>query len=107
MSALVYATMLSNLRDFARAYGYCLAVHGSMQTDLDLVAIPWIENAKDPHEFIRDMCETFDLAVFERDTPNPQEKPHGRLSWGLQSSSLGLKYAGQTYIDISVMPMKV
>lgn len=40
-----YACMYHGLCDTARRHGYALAIHGSVVTDLDLIAIPWTESA--------------------------------------------------------------
>jgi hypothetical protein len=39
--------LLPALREVARRFGYALAVHGSLEWDIDLVAVPWCENAPD------------------------------------------------------------
>lgn len=43
-----YACMYHGLCDTARKHGYALAIHGTVTTDLDLIAIPWVEDAADP-----------------------------------------------------------
>ena len=45
--APAYACMYHGLCDTARKHGYALAIHGTMTTDLDLVAIPWTDEAAD------------------------------------------------------------
>jgi hypothetical protein len=42
------------LKQIAEEYGYNLVVHGSMQRDLDLIAIPWIDNPKPEQDMIKD-----------------------------------------------------
>ena len=37
----LYAIFYEQLKDIAKIYGYNLVVHGSMNRDLDLIAIPW------------------------------------------------------------------
>lgn len=37
----LYAMFYEQLKDIAREYGYALLIHGSMNRDLDLVAVPW------------------------------------------------------------------
>ena len=104
--------LLPALREVARRFGYALAVHGSLEWDIDLVAVPWCENAPDG------LVEAIFLAVnaiegwvtwpggwTEKETwpapvgslPNPDRKPHGRLGYSI---ILG----GGPYIDLSVMP---
>lgn len=114
--ALVYATILPGLQEIARAHGYALAVHGSMATDLDLIACPWTDEATDAEtmiEAIRERVVAFFPVGYQLSgemVPNPQPKPHGRLSWAFHfdfthpmHTSTGV-YA--PYLDISVMPRK-
>jgi len=50
----VYAAALyPELAAVFRAHGYALAVHGSLQRDFDLVAIPWVEAPSLPTEVIK------------------------------------------------------
>lgn len=80
----------------ARTKGYALALHGSLQRDLDLVAIPWTDDAADPKDLLSVLCEEFDI---ETNNPlgMPMAKPHGRLCW-----TIPLWWGA--YIDLSVMP---
>ena len=92
----LYAFFYQRLVPLARDLGYALALHGSMARDLDLIAVPWVEDAKDPCDLvhaIRDsVCGTihdewdFEKCVIERDFSkrNPEIKPHGRLAWAIQ-----------------------
>ena len=36
-----YAAMYHGLCDVARAHGYALAIHGTVTSDLDIIACPW------------------------------------------------------------------
>ena len=38
-----YAIMFEPLKKIAIKYGYNLVLHGSLNRDMDLIAIPWIE----------------------------------------------------------------
>ena len=46
--APVYAALYPELAEIAQQHGYALSIHGSLQRDFDLVAIPWVWNAKEP-----------------------------------------------------------
>jgi len=98
-----YRLTIDAMRDAAKAKGYALGVHGSLARDIDLIAVPWSEDAasaEDVAEAIRAAAEKANpLGVCfagDGDT-NPRPKPHGRLCW---SFHLG----GGPYIDLSVMP---
>lgn len=112
-----YAGLYPGLCDIARAHGYALAVHGSMQRDLDLIAAPWTEQAGSADllvEAIRQHLGALgfgELLEFESKLPpdraaeivartkdaDHSTKPHGRRAWSLY-------LACGSYIDLSVMP---
>lgn len=97
--------VLPKARDIASGFGYALAVHGSMSRDLDLVAIPWTDDAKSAEDLVEAIRAGFN-GVIKNDpnapvgdyiNRNPKPKPHGRLAWSI--------YLGAgPYIDLSVMP---
>ena len=49
----LYAFYYEELKVIAKEYGYNLVLHGSMNRDLDLIAIPWINEPKDEFEMIK------------------------------------------------------
>lgn len=89
------------MRERARVLGYAIAQHGSLARDIDLVAVPWTENAHAPERLANSLRQvvgrmypielelTPDLAV--------HKKPHGRLCWAWWIRPW-------TYIDLSVFP---
>lgn len=97
--AVYYLSLLPGLRDAARACGYALAVHGSMDRDFDLVAVPWTDDASSAEELVEAVCTAVDGHFRARTDggPWPREKPHGRRAWAIRLS-------GTAYIDLSVMP---
>ena len=82
----------------ARKMGYALALHGSLQRDLDIVAVSWKKKAASAEKLVKSLAGIFNL---EPNHPigEPTKKPHGRLSW-----SLPLWWGA--YIDLSVMPLQ-
>jgi hypothetical protein len=94
---MTYATCLGTIAARLRGMGYALTLHGSMQRDLDLVAIPWVDDAAEPEEVVRVVSEvTGALLIEKKGERQPYYKPHGRLAWSLY---LG----GEPYIDLGVM----
>lgn len=102
-----YRKLIAPLRTRARELGYAIGVHGSLQRDIDLIAIPWTSEAVPG----RVLAESL-FAVVERVNGYaawswsmlgseftldgcPGMKPHGRLGWVI---NLG----GGPYIDLSV-----
>lgn len=111
--ALVYAALLPELQRVAREHGYALAVHGSMATDLDLIAAPWTPEATDAETLAEAMREHLhghfppaSRKVGETWTivPNPEDKPHGRRAWSIHCSPSETPVHSPCYIDLSVMP---
>lgn len=112
--APIYTFVVPILMSEARKYGYAITVHGSMNNDLDVVAIPWTYDAVPAEELvvaITKKCCIF-WATDEKgewyQTADEQWaqllkiedvalKPHGRKAWNIQLGN-GAR------IDISVMP---
>lgn len=93
--APVYAAALyPDLAKLARGFGYALAVHGSLQRDFDLVAIPWTEDPADPEEVLAAITDQFAIRLLGGATG----KPHGRRAWTI---SIG---HGACALDLSFMP---
>jgi hypothetical protein len=103
-----YATIIGPATEAARAHGYALAVHGSLDRDLDMVAIPWTDNATsnpcDVAEAIREEVENANGGIafinpreddeYHR-VGSPGLKPFGRAVWAFH---LG----GGPYLDLSI-----
>lgn len=49
-----YAVCLQPLQEIARDFGYNLIIHGSMDRDMDLVAIAWVDNPKTHLELLQE-----------------------------------------------------
>ena len=113
----LYAALLPGLRATAHEHGYALGVHGSMLTDLDLIAAPWRETASPADvlaEALREMvggvipprspmwCGRVECAPASCDhtDANPSTRAHGRLAYAIR---LGPGDGGP-YLDVSVMP---
>jgi hypothetical protein len=91
------------LRCVARRCGYALAVHGSLRTDIDLLAAPWRESAVDASYLAEEIRKTVEQiwGRAERRDEKPTEKPYGRLAWSFYLQPIGV--AGP-YIDLSIVP---
>lgn len=113
-----YAAMYHGLCEAARRHGYALAIHGTVTSDLDLIACPWTNEAA-PAEVVKDAlmahinaCDyegslvRFGLSpdharqIAERTKADCAAKPHGRLAWNLYLGN-GCK------VDLSVWPRSV
>lgn len=108
----MFAVLFEPLRSIARANGYNLVAHGSLVRDIDLIAVPWSEQAIPPVELanmIQSAAATLVGQAEERDRTyaaapeyfdagQPGAKPFGRLCWSFWLHDRG------PYIDLSVMP---
>lgn len=92
--APVYAAALyPDLAQIVRTCGYALAVHGNLQRDFDLIAIPWTDEFKiySPEKVIEQITECLAVRVIG----DPTMKPYGRIAYTL---SIGF---GECAIDLS------
>lgn len=102
LPASVYAWMVPALRAIAREHGYAIGLHGSMARDLDLVAVPWVDNAASAEVLVAAVMKAVGGSFapadwgFER---NPAIRPHGRRAWSIYFSG------SMFYIDLSIMPV--
>ncbi len=97
-----YAVTYEELRKAAYEKGYALTLHGSLQRDLDVVAIPWTEEAVDAETLVKALTEASGGFVLDTcEGRDPTLKPHGRLGW-----SIHLGGPAGRYVDLSVMPLQ-
>lgn len=108
MTKEYYGVLINALRHVAYRYGYALAVHGSLKTDIDLLAAPWRDGAVDAASLVEAIRSTAEKIIgvarirdIEKDRL-PEKKPHGRLAWSLYLTAFDSTPG--PYIDISVMP---
>lgn len=95
--AAAYVALYPLLLQVAKDHGYALTLHGSIHRDFDLVAVPWVENARDHHYLVLAMEKAVGGKVLVART-----LPHGRLAYSIHLT----KETGDDapYIDLSVMP---
>lgn len=122
-----YACLYHGLCDIARKHGYALCIHGSVTRDLDIVAVPWTNEAVDAIVLKDALMKHIGACDYEglitkqlpdrpdlvkqivdnehaRTDKDPHDsdgaaiKPHGRRSWNLYMD-FGSK------VDLSVMPL--
>lgn len=100
-----YRVLIAAVRQVAYRCGYAIAVHGSLKTDIDLIAVPWREGAISQRLLAEEIRLTAEriigFAAVRKYDPNPEVKPLGRLSWSFYLQPEGME---GPYIDLSVMP---
>ena len=90
----LYASLYPWMQEIAKEHGYALAIHGSLRRDMDVIAVPWIEDAADAEVLVAALVERIGLI---EDAASPAAKPHGRRAYGLVLSD-------NAYVDLSVLP---
>lgn len=103
----IYAQLLPRIREAGKRLGYAIAIHGSMKRDLDLLAVPWTNEAADPALLLEEVRSAVGgYVITDKVTEagyvseEPTQQPHGRLSWNIC-------WGGRPFIDISVMPRQL
>lgn len=86
---------ICRIRELAREVGYAVGVHGSMQRDQDLIAVPWVADAVDPLALAQHIAAGLGGQVMDYQT---QDKPCGRWSCNIHTPDW------TKLIDLSVMP---
>jgi hypothetical protein len=109
----LYAMYYEHLKLIAKEYGYALLIHGSLNRDLDLVAIPWIDEPRSEEEMIRD----FEEYLTGKNVLNSEKKTPFRILAGNRKNytiSLNrgdrdgewIRFADEEYyLDISVVQL--
>jgi hypothetical protein len=98
------------LKEIAKEYGYNLVIHGSMNRDMDLIAIPWCKELKPAEEMINAFLDYLGGHILHESDEQREtfsQHYHGRRSYviNLNRGSKFTKYEDvQYYLDISITP---
>lgn len=76
--AAFYAAMWDDIRQCAMGCGWAVALHGSLASDMDIMAMPWTEDADSFYELCRRIKHLFIGNEFEWDI-DYYSKPHNRV----------------------------
>lgn len=99
--APAYVSLYPVLCEIGIENGYSIAIHGSVRSDFDLIAVPWTDSAIDAYELVKIIGEYVSLingANHELGSiVGPEQKPHGRLAWAIPIGNGGV-------IDLSITP---
>lgn len=79
--AAFYAAMWDDIRQCAMDCGWAVALHGSLNSDMDIMAMPWVFEAVSFENLIKEIVKLFDgddLSSLYRYIISYGEKPHGR-----------------------------
>ena len=94
----LYATLWEDIRNAAMDCGWAVALHGSLARDMDIMAMPWIENCTDADTMIDTIIEKClgDNIMSEYGKKVDRTKPHGRVCYLIPIYD-------DFYLDISIM----
>lgn len=117
----LYSFYFEVIKEIGLKYGYNIVLHGSMNRDLDLIAIPWEETIGDKEKMVDEIVSVIGgvLSMQNRSVDNPIGtrfglKPNGRIVYIINiNRDIEYKYNiiseikdyadPQYYIDLSVM----
>jgi hypothetical protein len=87
-----YPALVAKIRPVARACGYAVAVHGSEARDLDIISVPWTEEAVPAAQLVAQIAAAVE---------SPQVSGPKPLPWGRQGYVICVP---GSYIDLAVWP---
>jgi hypothetical protein len=97
--AVFYACMWEDFKNAALDGGWALGLHGSLNSDMDIMAMPWVENARPVDDMIKaleDCLTKPDERIFE--TKVSCDKPNNRTVYTIH-------IYGDFYLDINVIQL--
>jgi len=103
-----YSFIFEDAKIIAKEFGYNLVLHGSMNRDLDLIAIPWVDDPKDEFELI----QALDLHLTGLVRNTKEQYMYSILPGNRHSYVINLNRGGYWnfhedklfYLDISITP---
>ena len=103
---MLYSVILEPLKKMALEFGYNLVIHGSMNRDMDLILIPWVDTCAEPISVINAMAELLGGEIVDK-KGNFMFQGAGRLSFIINLNRSGVFKSwedAEYYLDISVTP---
>lgn len=89
--------VFSQFTKVANCCGYAIARHGSAVRDIDLLAVPWTDEAISPTDLVLKLKAALSLTM----GAYTYDKPHGRASFALWFAEWP-----DHQIDLSIMPLR-
>jgi hypothetical protein len=95
--AIFYATIYEDLKRVAKECGWAVALHGSLNNDMDIMAMPWVEGAEPVEELIKGISDLFVDNPFHHMNGEPyKNKPNGRVVYTIHIFK-------DFYLDINII----
>ena len=77
--AAFYAAMWDDIRQCAMDCGWAVALHGSLSSDMDIMAMPWVSNAVCFIDLVKNISQLFSGNHITYPVITYGEKPHNRV----------------------------
>jgi len=106
---MLYSVILEPLKKIALEFGYNLVLHGSMDRDLDLILIPWVDTCSEPLPVIKSFNNILG-GVIVKEEGSPHFQGAGRVNFTINLMRDGVFKSWEDkeyYLDISVTPKVV
>jgi hypothetical protein len=99
--AVFYACMWDDFRQAAMNCGWALGLHGSLASDMDIMAMPWVEDASPVEDMIAalESCLTIPEDSITPNTRITTDKPNGRVVYTIHIFA-------DFYIDLNIISTK-
>lgn len=95
-----YASMYEDIREVAMSLGWAVALHGSLKSDMDIMAMPWNESAAKFETLISAISGLFeDNELAGQYSVDYKSKQHGRVV-------ATIPIWGDFYLDISTIDIR-
>ncbi|MBS3993133.1 MAG: hypothetical protein KGZ87_05410 [Bacteroidetes bacterium] len=96
--AVFYAAMWNDFRQAALDKGWALGLHGSLNSDMDIMAMPWIENAAPINEMIKalESCLTDPDKKLQFPTTRSADNPNNRVVYTIHIFA-------DFYLDVNII----
>lgn len=98
--AVFYACMWEDFRQAALDCGWALGLHGSLANDMDIMAMPWVEDASPVDVMIKSLesCLTIPDDAHHFETTRSDDKPNNR-------SVYTIHIFADFYIDLNIIQL--
>lgn len=97
----IYRKIIGPIRNHVKSFGYAITVHGSLQTDIDLVAVPWTLQTISPDRLLTEVVSVVEEVLGYGSTRENKlaRCNHNRLTCPIYTSDK----CHAVYIDFSII----
>ena len=97
--AAFYACIWPDLVSAALDCGWALGLHGSLASDMDIMAMPWTDDADEVEIMLKKLQECFTENKLVKSIRKSTDKPNGRIVYGIPIWD-------DFYLDINIIRSK-